>query len=141
MILRKVLNICSQSHSHPLIMNTAAASLSIPMTKGNFACVRCSERKVGCDRQNPCGACVRHNVPCIVRPPKPPRRKQGPSKEKLLQEKGIDPHQVAGGSEPETLSESNSLTECETVWRLPMQATIFKPRLVHRQSGTELVDK
>ncbi|KFZ11464.1 hypothetical protein V501_04749 [Pseudogymnoascus sp. VKM F-4519 (FW-2642)] len=132
-------------------MNAAAASLSIPMTKGNFACVRCSERKVGCDRQNPCGACVRHNVPCIVRPPKPPRRKQGPSKEKLvlerlkryealLQEKGINPHQVAGGSEPETPSESNSLTESETVWRLPMQATIFKPRLVHRQSGTELVD-
>ncbi|KFZ24109.1 hypothetical protein V502_01417 [Pseudogymnoascus sp. VKM F-4520 (FW-2644)] len=132
-------------------MNPPAASSSILLTKGNFACIRCSERKVGCDRQNPCGACVRHNVPCIIRPPKPPRRKREFSKEKLvlerlkryealLQERGIDPNQVTGGSEPENPPESNNFEECETVWRLPMQATIFKPRLVHRQSGTELVD-
>ncbi|KFY69098.1 hypothetical protein V496_00477 [Pseudogymnoascus sp. VKM F-4515 (FW-2607)] len=132
-------------------MNPPAASLSILPTKGNFACIRCSERKVGCDRRNPCGACVRHNVLCVIRPPKPPRRKRGPSKEKLvlerltryeelLQERGIDPNQVTGSSESENHPGVNNLAECETVWRLPMQATIFKPRLVHRQSRTELVD-
>ncbi|KFX98983.1 hypothetical protein V490_02004 [Pseudogymnoascus sp. VKM F-3557] len=120
-------------------------------SKGNFACIRCSERKVGCDRKNPCGACVRHNVPCIIRPPKPPRRKRELSNDKLvlerlkrfealLKERGIDPNQVPGASEPEDSPESRNSVDHETVWRLPMQASIFKPRLVHRQSGTELVD-
>ncbi|OBT64330.1 hypothetical protein VE03_06784 [Pseudogymnoascus sp. 23342-1-I1] len=132
-------------------MAPPAASSSILLTKGNFACIRCSERKVGCDRRNPCGACVRHNVPCIIRPQKPPRRKRESSKENLLldrlkryeallQESGIDPGQAKGDSEPEVAPEANNLPECERVWRLPMQATIFKPRLVHRQSRTELVD-
>lgn len=91
-------------------------------------------------------------MPCVMRPPKPPRRKREFSKEKLvlerlkryealLQEKGIDPNRVTGGSEPKNSPKDDSSEECERLWRLPMQATIFKPRLVHRQRGTELVDK
>ena len=57
--------------------------------------------------------------------------------ESLLQENGIDPNRVIDSS------------EAETVWQLPSpasivsgpQETLFKPRLLHGQRGTELLDK
>ena len=74
-----------------------------PGKKHTFACVRCSDRKVKCDRQDPCNACVRHNAPCIFRQPKPPRRRRAAFKdepadvlkryEALLRANGIDPDQ------------------------------------------------
>ena len=123
-------------------------------TKPSFACLRCSERKVRCNRQDPCESCVRHNVQCIFRPPKPSRRRRELAKDKsveerleryeaLLREKGIDPNQVTGGSETEhqpKIIESRSEGP-EAHWILPLQSTIFKPRLLQGQEGTELVDK
>jgi hypothetical protein len=61
--------------------------------------------------------------------------------EALLQEKGIDPNEVASTSEAEHHSKSSCSEVPETAWRLPPQATIFKPQLRHGQRGTELVDK
>lgn len=144
-----------QSHSYrsfPLTMNAPASSPSISPTKSTFACIRCSERKVRCDKQNPCNACVRHNVQCIFRPPKPSRRKREFVKDKLvderlkryeaiLQEKGIDPNQVTGTLEVVHHRTSSRSEAPETAWTLPPQATIFKPQLLHGQRGTELVDK
>jgi hypothetical protein len=57
---------------------------------------------VKCDRQQPCGACVKHNVDCLFNPIQPPRKRHKRVKvnalteklkqyEKLLQERGIDP--------------------------------------------------
>ena len=35
------------------------------------SCDRCRERKVKCDRQNPCSNCVRHKITCHVSATKP----------------------------------------------------------------------
>jgi hypothetical protein len=47
--------------------------------------------------------------------------------EALLQEKGIDPNQVAGTSEARSSEVPVSVRVPENVWTLPPQATIFKP--------------
>ncbi|KIX08632.1 uncharacterized protein Z518_03289 [Rhinocladiella mackenziei CBS 650.93] len=69
------------------------------------SCVRCAERKVKCDRRQPCDACMRHNVECIFRELPPPRRRKKPTKEEILiarlklyesilQEKGIESQEL-----------------------------------------------
>ncbi|KAK5046405.1 hypothetical protein LTR84_008207 [Exophiala bonariae] len=50
-----------------------------------FSCIRCFERKVKCDKENPCSNCVKSRVECIFRtPPAPRRRKKRPQEEILL---------------------------------------------------------
>jgi len=133
-------------------MSSSASLPSISPTKPTFSCIRCSERKVKCDKQNPCNACIRHNVQCIFRPPKPSRRKRNFVKdqlvderlkryEALLREKGIDPNQVIGSSEAEHHRTSSRSEAPNPVWRTPPQAKIFKPQLLHGQRGTKLMDK
>lgn len=61
--------------------------------------------------------------------------------EALLQEKGIDPDQVTSTPEAEHHLKSSRSEVLEAVWKLPAQATIFKPQLRHGQRGTEVVDK
>ncbi|KAE9364160.1 hypothetical protein N431DRAFT_388094 [Stipitochalara longipes BDJ] len=126
---------------------------TIPAKPG-YACIRCSERKVKCNRQTPCESCIRHNVECIFRASKPPRRKREFVKDKLvderlkryealLREKGIDPNQIADCSEsasPHQNTRSQPEEVSETSWKLPMQSAVFKPQLRHGQDGTELVD-
>ncbi|KAN0099249.1 hypothetical protein V8E51_013024 [Hyaloscypha variabilis] len=122
--------------------------------KPTYACIRCSARKVKCNRQTPCESCIRHNVECIFRAPKPSKRRREVAKDKaveerlkhyeaLLREKGIDPNPVGATSEvashykatnnqPEEAPESN--------WKLPYESKVFKPLLRQGQDGTELVD-
>lgn len=52
-----------------------------------YSCIRCSDRKVRCDRQNPCSPCVKHNVQCLFRAAPPPRKKQKRVKQGNLKEK------------------------------------------------------
>ena len=79
-------------------------SLSLRPT---HSCNRCAARKVKCDRQNPCSACINHNVDCVFTPPPPPGKRHKRPKDKnqilvdrlkhyeaLLQEHGIDPDKV-----------------------------------------------
>lgn len=40
------------------------------------SCVLCQQRKVKCDRKDPCSACSRAHVECIFRAPAPPRRRK-----------------------------------------------------------------
>ena len=76
--------------------------------------------------------------------------------EAFLREKGVDPTQVtnapvAATPTAERQSERGLPEPSETVWHLPTpapaagvsgpQSTIFKPRILHKQKGTELVDK
>lgn len=106
-----------------------------------LACVRCSERKVRCDRKAPCNSCVRHNVQCVFRPPKPSRRKRAVAQdevvleklkryEALLREKGVDPEQAPGSSASESQGEVARQKE-----------TVFQPQLLQGRKGTKLVDK
>ncbi|KAI1374242.1 fungal-specific transcription factor domain-containing protein [Hypoxylon crocopeplum] len=75
------------------------------ISRPTHSCIRCAERKVKCDRNIPCNACVRHNVDCVYNPLQPPRnrRKRLNTKiltdrlkqcEALLREKGIDPNKL-----------------------------------------------
>ena len=51
-----------------------------------FSCIRCFERKVKCDKQNPCSNCVKSRVDCVFRiPPAPRRRKKRPQEDVLLE--------------------------------------------------------
>jgi hypothetical protein len=83
-------------------MTTMASSSLSTSKRQTFACVRCAERKVKCDRARPCSACVRHNVDCVFNPVQPTRKRHKRVKvnvltdrlkhyEALLQERGIDP--------------------------------------------------
>ncbi|KPI44268.1 putative transcriptional regulatory protein [Cyphellophora attinorum] len=132
-----------------------------------FACVRCSERKVKCDRQEPCVACVRHSAECIFKAPKPPRRRKNYSKEEtveqlkryetLLRVNGIDPtlkdhplgpHQtsedsVKDGSPPMVSPQSVE----QAISQMPTPASVssdvrssFKPQLLQGQNGMKFVD-
>lgn len=141
-------------------MDPQASTSSISPAKPAFACIRCSERKVRCDKEDPCNACVRHKVECVYRPPDPSRKKRKIVRENsiderlkhfetLLREKGIDPHQPVGPSDEDISHENRHSKAPVSVWQLPTpvsavsgpQTTIFKPRLIHGQRGTELVDK
>lgn len=148
----------NSSSSQPVTNPSQLPSNGLPR-KSAFACVRCSERKVKCDRQIPCSACTRHSVQCIFRPPKPAQRKRKYVKyelieqqlkhyESLLREKGIDPDQIDGTQINERQSESDRSEASGTVWQMPTppstvsgpQGTLFKPMIVHGRKGTELVD-
>ena len=121
-------------------------SQSQPPSKFKFACVRCAERKVKCDRQDPCHSCVKHNAQCIFRAPKPSRRRKVVKDallderlkryEAVLVEKGIDPSQVTVDLPSpsasavyygETKEDSSQVklpdTGQETAWQLPTPAS------------------
>jgi hypothetical protein len=135
-------------------MNPLASSQeSISLTKPTFACIRCSDRKVRCNKQNPCNSCVRHNVQCVFRPRKQPRKKRNfvenelveerlQHYEALLREKGIDP-----GTIPEIRPRATSARPEIRKFPLPaptrpeQQATVFKPQLLHGHGGTKFVGK
>jgi hypothetical protein len=118
--------------------------------KHKFACTRCSERKVKCNRVEPCSACVRHSVQCNFRPPKEPRKRKRHVEdqvlearlrryETLLQERGIDPDAISESGAPNSTGEleirSKPALESE------LQETVFKPQIIHGQRGTTFVDK
>jgi len=81
----------------PTVLTSSSAG-----SRPNPSCVRCSDRKVKCDRRNPCGACGKHDVQCVFRPLQPPQKRYKRLKKDiindrlkryrvLLQEQGIDP--------------------------------------------------
>jgi hypothetical protein len=140
------------------MMNSTTTSLSKGPPQAPFACVRCSERKVKCDKQSPCTTCVRHKIQCIYRTPKPSRRRRARDKEALvderlkhyetlLQENGIDPHQVDSIPAIKAPQPVNHQREPDSLWPAPnisvseYRATYFKPQLLQGQSGAKLVDK
>lgn len=67
-----------------------------------YSCIRCADRKVKCDRQKPCGPCVKHNADCVFRPPRPRKRHRRVEQltdrlrhyEALLQEQGVEPEKL-----------------------------------------------
>jgi hypothetical protein len=83
-----------------------------------FACIRCAERKVKCDRQRPCSACTKHNAECVFNAAKPTRKRQRRVKvqaladrlnqyEALLREHRIDTKQLPGSTDSDLPSRIN----------------------------------
>jgi hypothetical protein len=101
---------------------TAISSTINPPSRITFACIRCAERKVKCDRQRPCSACTKHNAECVFNDTKPTRKRQRRVKvqaladrlnqyEALLQEHGIDTKQLPGSTDsvlPSYLNDTGS---------------------------------
>ncbi|KAM3066085.1 hypothetical protein ACMFMG_010574 [Clarireedia jacksonii] len=141
-------------------MENSTSSSKVSVTKPTFACIRCFERKVKCDKQNPCNSCVRHNVQCVPRESRPPRRMRKTVQdnlvderlkryEALLREKGIDPNQTPGKSDagrihnPETYEQASHEQVSQSSATLnpkEPQKTVFMPVLLQGQKGTKLVD-
>jgi hypothetical protein len=123
-----------------------------------YSCVRCSDRKVKCDRQNPCAACVKHNVDCIYNhnPSHLARKRHRQAQdyalidrlkhyEVLLQELGIDPElrgKATPTAEAAPLPQASQLQNPSTssVESEPSQY-INKTQIIHGQGRSKFVDK
>ncbi|KLJ12378.1 hypothetical protein EMPG_09543 [Blastomyces silverae] len=60
---------------------------SLPTHPGSsmpYSCVLCYQRKVKCDRHDPCSACVKAGASCMFRAPPAPRRRKKNSPESAL---------------------------------------------------------
>ena len=131
-------------------------------SRPTYSCIRCSDRKVRCDRQNPCGTCVKHNVQCLFRTLQPPRKKQkrvkeGNLKDKLkryealLQKQGVDPNGLPNTSEAgqhRTIRGSDvSMTEDALQVPTPastateIERSITTSQLLRGQGTSKFVDK
>ncbi|KAL8801381.1 MAG: hypothetical protein Q9182_004495 [Xanthomendoza sp. 2 TL-2023] len=115
-------------------------------SRPTFSCIRCADRKVKCDRQKPCGACVKHNVDCVFQPSRP-RKEQRRAKnqilvdrlkhyEALLQEHGLNPTNPTDTSDldPHLLPPTPSSIDLEPT------RCINKTQVVHRQGRSKFVD-
>ena len=142
-------------------MATAATPSSSKPSRPTFSCVRCADRKVKCDQQKPCGACVKHNVDCVYNPSRPPRKRQKRVQdqiltdrlkryEALLQEQGIDPSTLPDtpSSEPRRRS-SHTVAAVPEESQLPTPCSIesepsqyiAKAQVVHGQGCCKFVEK
>ncbi|EER28517.1 Fungal specific transcription factor, putative [Coccidioides posadasii C735 delta SOWgp] len=64
------------SMPHPTPTSPPAARL--------HSCQLCQQRKVKCDRQQPCSGCAKAGTDCVYRAPAPPRRRKRRSPEEIL---------------------------------------------------------
>ena len=145
-----------------MAMKPAVSAPSRTSSRPAYSCVRCSDRKVKCDRQNPCSACVKHNVHCVFRPIQPPPKRHKRLKydilnerlksyEAIFREQGFDPNQQQDLSVPEHLSgSSRSEVEVpENGVQLPTPASaasdpeypLTRTQLLHVQGRSKFVDK
>lgn len=119
-----------------------------------FSCLRCFERKVRCDKQNPCSNCVKSNLECIFRVPPPPRRRRRRSPdaallarlkryEDLLKHNGIDVedgHSPAKSSTASVLSPS-SASQSSTARSYDLNTHPAFLQYQESQAGQLLVDR
>ena len=91
---------------------TPIASKTTEQSAQTYACVLCSQRKIKCDRLQPCARCVKSRAECVYRTPDPPKRRKRKALEdeeelraklheyeRLLTQAGIDVKSVAPSSE------------------------------------------
>ncbi|KAF2492577.1 hypothetical protein BU16DRAFT_513756 [Lophium mytilinum] len=65
-------------------METLASVSSTAPSRPTFSCIRCADRKVKCDRQIPCSACVKHKVDCVYNHSQPPRKRRRRINDQIL---------------------------------------------------------
>lgn len=129
-----------------------------------YSCIRCADRKVKCDRQRPCNACVKRNLDCVFNPSPPLSLRKRHQRlkqqiltdrlrhcEALLHEQGIDPSKLtdAPDSEPRrrsihtvpvpVLPEELQLHTPSSIESEPSQC-INKTQVVHGQGRSKFVD-
>ena len=141
-------------------MATAAPSSSSITKRPTHSCIRCANRKVKCDRQRPCSACVKHKDDCVFNLSQPPRKKHKRVKdqfltdrlrlyEALLQEQGIDPSKLLDTPDPEPRGISGHTAVVPNEFRLQTPSStesetgrcVNKTQVVHGQGRFKFVDK
>ena len=137
------------------VMMSAASLPSNISNRPTYSCIRCADRKVKCDRQRPCGACVKHNADCVFNLAQPPRKKRAKTQiladrlrqyEAVLQEQGIDPNKLPDTpkSGPRRVS-SNIVVPKESQVLTPSSIgsdqCVNKTQVVHGQGRSQFVDK
>lgn len=55
---------------------TAATTARVPGQQQEYSCILCKQRKVRCDRGNPCSGCVRAGVDCVPGVRQPYKRRK-----------------------------------------------------------------
>ena len=126
------------------------------------SCIHCADRKVKCDRQKPCSACVRHNVECIFSSLQPSRKRQRRNQDQVLvnrlrhyetlfQEHGIDPTEVRGTPASDTNRSANhhvvedapEVSQLQTPSSIESDAgqRISKTQILHGKGHFQFVDK
>ena len=123
-----------------------------------YSCIRCSDRKVRCDRQNPCSTCIKHDVQCLFRTVAPRRKKLKRVKlkdklgryEALLQQLGADPDRqsmpeteqcrIIGSSEA-VMTENASQVQNPVSNDTEKERSITTSQLLQGQGRSKLIDK
>jgi Fungal Zn(2)-Cys(6) binuclear cluster domain len=137
--------------------NWILVSLKIMSARPIYSCQRCAGRKVKCDRQNPCSACVKHKVECVYQTlqslEKRPKRVKYQilvdrirHYEALLQAHGIDP-----SNNQDSLAREKVTGVNDTGLLVPTDSTrsfVFKPgcssdepHVVQSQGRSKFVEK
>jgi len=140
-------------------MSIATSSSTSSRSRPIYSCIRCSDRKVKCDRQQPCSGCMKHSAECIFRPAYTPRKRQKRARggslndrlehyEALLKEQGIDASAL-----PDTPRSRQRLGQnidgTEYPLQLPTPASVVsepegcitKTQLLYDHGHTKFVDK
>ena len=62
------------SNSSPA--NATVSSSTAEQSTQTYACVLCSQRKIKCDKRQPCSRCIKSRAECVYRAPDPPKRRK-----------------------------------------------------------------
>jgi hypothetical protein len=60
----------------PITTTTSSSSPSVDHNRGKHPCVLCQQRKVKCDRNEPCANCTKASVRCVSSAMLPPKRRK-----------------------------------------------------------------
>ena len=145
-----------------MAFESTSTPLSNHSSRITYSCIRCSDRKVRCDRQNPCGTCIKRNVQCTFRSPPPSRRKErrnrdGTLKDKLeryealFQRLGVDADVLPEGSrvERDHVDDGSKIAMTDDVLQLPTPAStttnyeraITTSQILHGQERSKFITK
>ena len=131
---------------------TASDTMSTPSSERVLACIRCSEKRIKCDRSSPCTTCVKQNAVCQYRLRK--KRAWRGASQQIRKGDLVGPSQISrSGADIAKVSEDHDGPQLKSPSRplgsdddpngdLPeSQVTVFRPQLLQGQQGTKLVDK
>ena len=143
-------------------MDTATNSAPASKPATTHSCQRCAVRKIRCDKQQPCGACVRHKVECEYRMLPPPRRKRKRDRnevlsgrleqyERTLHQKGVDPGVLSKAPSHHTSSLTTNGSGLATKDESPLQipdptsdqsvGVVPQTQLLHDQNRSKYLEK
>ncbi|KIW19270.1 hypothetical protein PV08_03564 [Exophiala spinifera] len=141
-------------------MESVRSPAGDPRPRLDHACVRCSERKVKCDRRQPCESCMRHSAECIFRPLPPRKRRKKRTTEEaliqrlhmyeeLLEKNGVDANTLAMSTRPMTSPQSSHESfrvnhpadlNSPDMRALSPERGITKPRLLHEHGRSKYLN-